>query len=72
ELRERVAEELDYGLEAAAQQAHAEEFAGDPDVFVPRVVHQGPEVLVSEWVEGVPLAEVIASGTPEERDRAGQ
>ncbi|EFL02522.1 ABC transporter ATP-binding protein [Streptomyces sp. SPB78] len=72
ELRERVAEELDYGLEAAAQQAHAEEFAGDPDVFVPRVVHQGPEVLVSEWVEGVPLAEVIASGTPEQRDRAGQ
>ncbi|MHC3427499.1 ABC1 kinase family protein [Streptomyces sp. DT18] len=72
ELRERVAEELDYGLEAAAQHAHAEEFAGDPDVFVPRVVHQGPEVLVSEWVEGVPLAEVIASGTPEQRDRAGQ
>ncbi|MEU6444333.1 AarF/ABC1/UbiB kinase family protein [Streptomyces sp. NPDC047046] len=72
ELRERVAEELDYGLEAAAQQAHAEEFAGDPDVFVPRVVHQGPEVLVTEWVEGVPLAEVIASGTPEQRDRAGQ
>ncbi|SCD88922.1 ABC1 family protein [Streptomyces sp. SolWspMP-sol7th] len=71
ELRERVAEELDYGLEAAAQQAHAEEFAGDPDVFVPGVVHQGPEVLVSEWVEGVPLAEVIASGTPEQRDRAG-
>jgi predicted unusual protein kinase regulating ubiquinone biosynthesis (AarF/ABC1/UbiB family) len=72
ELRERVAEELDYGLEAAAQQAHAEEFAGDPDVFVPPVVHQGPEVLVTEWVRGVPLADVIASGTREQRDRAGQ
>ncbi|MET8556653.1 AarF/ABC1/UbiB kinase family protein [Streptomyces sp. NPDC004959] len=72
ELRARVVEELDYGLEAASQQAHAEEFADDPDVFVPPVVHQGPEVLVTEWVEGVPLAEVIASGTPEQRDRAGQ
>ena len=30
--RDRVSEELDYGLEAQAQRAHAEEFAGDPDV----------------------------------------
>ncbi|NBM16065.1 AarF/ABC1/UbiB kinase family protein [Streptomyces sp. GC420] len=72
ELRDRVSEELDYGLEASAQQAHAEEFAGDPDVAVPRVVHQSEQVLVTEWMGGKPLAEVIASGSQDERDRAGQ
>ena len=35
ELRDRVAEELDYRLEAAAQQAFAAAYAGDPDVCVP-------------------------------------
>lgn len=72
ELRDRVSEELDYGLEAEAQQAHAEEFAGDPDVVVPAVVHQREQVLVTEWIDGIPLSEVIADGTQEQRDRAGQ
>ncbi|MET9546111.1 AarF/ABC1/UbiB kinase family protein [Streptomyces sp. NPDC006627] len=72
ELRDRVSEELDYGLEAQAQQAHASEFADDPDVVVPEVVHQGEQVLVTEWIDGTPLSEVIADGTQEQRDRAGQ
>ncbi|MEK9519272.1 AarF/ABC1/UbiB kinase family protein [Streptomyces venezuelae] len=72
EMRDRVSEELDYGLEAAAQQKHAEEFADDPDVRVPAVVHRGDQVLVTEWMDGIPLAEVIADGTQEQRDRAGQ
>jgi predicted unusual protein kinase regulating ubiquinone biosynthesis (AarF/ABC1/UbiB family) len=72
ELRARVTEELDYALEADAQQVHAREFAGDPDFVVPRVIAQGDQVLVTEWLDGIPLAEVIASGSSEERDRAGQ
>ncbi|OEV10618.1 ABC1 kinase family protein [Streptomyces nanshensis] len=72
ELRERVTEELDYDLEAEAQSLYAEELADDPDVVIPDVVHQCPQVLVTEWMEGVPLAEVISEGTEEERDRAGQ
>ncbi|MER7831459.1 AarF/ABC1/UbiB kinase family protein [Streptomyces sp. NPDC095602] len=72
EMRERVSEELDYGLEAQAQREHAAEFADDPDVVVPDVVHQSDQVLVTEWIDGVPLSEVISGGTPEERDRAGQ
>ncbi|MEU3754723.1 AarF/ABC1/UbiB kinase family protein [Streptomyces olivoreticuli] len=72
ELRDRVAEELDYELEAHAQAAHAREFASDRDVTVPEVVHQSDQVLVTEWMEGVPLSEVIADGTQEQRDRAGQ
>ncbi|QGZ50869.1 phosphotransferase [Streptomyces sp. QHH-9511] len=72
ELRDRVSEELDYGLEAQAQREHAEEFADDPDVVVPGVVHQSEQVLVTEWIDGIPLSEVIADGTEEQRDRAGQ
>ncbi|GGR68400.1 ABC transporter ATP-binding protein [Streptomyces aureoverticillatus] len=72
ELRDRVSEELDYALEAQAQRAHAEEFANDPDVVVPAVVHQSEQILVTEWMDGVPLSEVIAEGTQEQRDRAGQ
>ncbi|MFI1730864.1 ABC1 kinase family protein [Streptomyces acidicola] len=72
ELRDRVSEELDYGLEAQAQGAHAVEFADDPDVLVPAVVHQSEQVLVTEWIDGTPLSDVIADGTQEQRDRAGQ
>lgn len=72
ELRDRVSEELDYEQEAQSQREHAEEFADDPDVVVPGVVHQSDQVLVTEWIDGVPLADVIAHGTPEQRDRAGQ
>ncbi|MEV6571682.1 AarF/ABC1/UbiB kinase family protein [Streptomyces sp. NPDC051577] len=72
ELRDRVAEELDYELEAEAQRTHADAFDGDEDVVVPDVVHQGDEVLVTEWMDGTPLSEVIADGSQEERDRAGQ
>jgi predicted unusual protein kinase regulating ubiquinone biosynthesis (AarF/ABC1/UbiB family) len=72
ELRDRVSEELDYALEAGAQREHAAEFADDPDVVVPRVVHQCDQVLVTEWMDGIPLADVIADGTREQRDRAGQ
>ena len=71
ELRDRVAEELDYRLEAASQQAFAVAYAGDPDVCVPRVVSVSDHVLVSEWLDGIPLARIIAGGTAAERNRAG-
>jgi predicted unusual protein kinase regulating ubiquinone biosynthesis (AarF/ABC1/UbiB family) len=72
ELRNRVTEELDYALEAESQRIHAAEFAQDEDITIPRVVAQGDQVLVTEWMAGVPLSEVIAKGTREQRDRAGQ
>jgi predicted unusual protein kinase regulating ubiquinone biosynthesis (AarF/ABC1/UbiB family)/HSP20 family molecular chaperone IbpA len=71
ELRGRVAEELDYRLEAAAQQAFAAAYAGDPDVCVPRVVCVSDHALVSEWLDGIPLAAIIADGTTAQRNRAG-
>ena len=71
ELKARVVEELDYGMEADAQRTFAAAYADDPQIVVPRVVASAPKVIVSEWLEGTSLSKVIASGSREERDRAG-
>jgi predicted unusual protein kinase regulating ubiquinone biosynthesis (AarF/ABC1/UbiB family) len=71
ELRDRVADELDYHLEAAAQRAFAVAYAGDPDVYVPGVVTETDHVLVTEWMDGTPLSRIISDGSKAERDRAG-
>ena len=71
ELRDRVVEELDYRLEAAAQEAFAAAYADDPDVCVPRVVSVSDHILVTEWLDGTPLATIIADGTTAQRNRAG-
>ncbi len=71
ELRDRVTEELDYGLEASSQHAFAAAYAGDPDIYVPDVVTGTAHVLVSEWMDGTPLSRVISDGSKEQRDHAG-
>jgi predicted unusual protein kinase regulating ubiquinone biosynthesis (AarF/ABC1/UbiB family) len=71
ELRERITEELDYELEAAAQRAFAGAYAGDDEIVVPGVVASSPRVLVTEWLDGTGLSTVISSGTTAMRDRAG-
>ena len=71
ELKARVAEELDYSLEASSQETFAAAYDGDPDILVPHVVHAGDGVLVSEWVDGTPLSTIIRDGTTQQRDRAG-
>ena len=70
ELEKRVAEELDYRLEAESQTTFVEAYEGDEEIKVPRVVAGTERILVTEWMEGVPLSHTIADGTPEERDRA--
>ena len=71
ELKERMAEELDYTLERTSQEAFAAAYDGDPRIAVPKVVDGGDKVLVTTWMEGRPLSEIISSGTQEERDLAG-
>jgi predicted unusual protein kinase regulating ubiquinone biosynthesis (AarF/ABC1/UbiB family) len=73
ELQDRVAEELDYELEAEAQQGFADAFRDDPDFLVPEVVAHTDKVLVSEWVDSpASLARLIADGTREERNHYGE
>ncbi|MGK5554859.1 ABC1 kinase family protein [Actinomadura kijaniata] len=69
ELKERVVEELDYTIEAESQRrVRAAYPADDPDFYIPEVVAQAGNVLVTEWIDGVPLSKIIAEGDAETRD----
>jgi predicted unusual protein kinase regulating ubiquinone biosynthesis (AarF/ABC1/UbiB family) len=70
ELEKRVAEELDYRLEAESQSTFVEAYDGDEEIRIPAVVDGSERILVTEWMEGIPLSQIIATGTQEERDRA--
>ncbi|CAN5586335.1 AarF/ABC1/UbiB kinase family protein [soil metagenome] len=72
EMRQRLAEELDYHREARVQRAFADAFRDDPEVRVPEVVAVSSRVLVTSWLDGRPLTRVAASGSAAERDRAGE
>lgn len=71
ELKARVAEELDYLREANTGRAFAAAYEGDPEFLIPHVLAASPRVLVSEWIDGVALSEIIKDGSTEDRDRAG-
>ena len=71
ELKERVIEELDYLGESNYQRQFAVAYDGDPEFCVPHVLAAAPHVLITEWVDGRPMSDVIANGTRDERDRLG-
>ncbi len=71
ELRDRMVEELDYRDEANNQRVFAAAFRGHPDIVVPAIVASAPKVIVSEWINGVPMAQIIRSGSRLERDDIG-
>jgi len=73
ELQDRVAEELDYSLEAGAQAVFAAEFNGDDDIVIPEPLAHTERALVTTWLESdSSLAQIITTGTQEERDRYGE
>jgi len=73
EMQSRVAEELDYELEAEAQRQYAATFAGDESYVVPDVVHNTDKLLVTEWMDSNgSLAYLITDGTQEERNHYGE
>jgi predicted unusual protein kinase regulating ubiquinone biosynthesis (AarF/ABC1/UbiB family) len=71
ELIERTEMELDYRLEADNQRAFAKAYDGHPHFAVPHVVASAPKVVIQEWIDGTPMAEIIRNGTTEQRDLIG-
>lgn len=71
ELRQRVMSETDYHEEARVQQSFADEYRDDPDFLIPDTLSVSDRVLVTEWVDGTPLAAVAREGEQSERDRVG-
>jgi predicted unusual protein kinase regulating ubiquinone biosynthesis (AarF/ABC1/UbiB family) len=73
EIKERIAEELDYELEAQNQRSLSRIFAGHPFIVVPGVVSElsRERVLVSDYVTGVGFEE-LKGRSQAERDRLGE
>ena len=72
EIEECIDAELDYRAEADNQRVLAAAFAGHRDIFVPAVVASSPKVLVTEWMDGTALSDVISDGTSRQRNSAGE
>lgn len=71
ELIERTEMELDYRLEADNQRAFAKAYTNHPHFVIPHVVASAPKVVIQEWIDGIPMAEIIRNGTVEQRDLMG-
>jgi len=63
ELRDRMADELDYRLEAKLQTEFADRYDGHPFIRVPKIVAElsTQRVLTSEWVDGMRFDDFIAT-----------
>lgn len=74
ELRTRMADELDYRIEADNQTEFAERYRGHPFIRVPAVIPEcsATRVLTSEWVSGLTWAEFEATADRAARQRAGE
>ncbi|MDP2290249.1 MAG: AarF/ABC1/UbiB kinase family protein [Actinomycetota bacterium] len=73
EIKERLAEELDYRLEARNQQLFADFYRGHPFIHVPEVfpTFSGAHVITSELVDGCTWQEML-EWPQEHRDRVGE
>jgi predicted unusual protein kinase regulating ubiquinone biosynthesis (AarF/ABC1/UbiB family) len=71
EIRARLEDEVDYVLEADAQAAFCAAYRDDPDIAVPEVLVVEDRVLITTWLEGTPLSQVVDRGDQQSRDRAG-
>jgi predicted unusual protein kinase regulating ubiquinone biosynthesis (AarF/ABC1/UbiB family) len=74
ELRARMADELDYRLEAACQTEFADRYRGHPFIHVPEVVPErsAQRVLTTEWVEAMGWTEFEATAPDPLRQLAAE
>ena len=74
ELRQRMADELDYRLEAKLQQEFADRYRGHPFIHVPDIDHDlsTQRVLVSDWVDGMRFDDFLARADYATRQKAAE
>ena len=74
ELRARMADELDYRLEARLQEEFANRYDTHPFINVPHVVPErsAQRVLTSEWVEGMRWQEFLDWADQDQKNHAGE
>jgi len=64
ELKSRMEEELDYELEAANIELFRKLYADDPDIVIPRVIHERTtkRVITLSYIEGYKIRDILAPG----------
>ncbi|MEA3075260.1 MAG: hypothetical protein QOF60_168 [Actinomycetota bacterium] len=74
ELRARMADELDYRLEAKLQTEFADRYDGHPFIHVPKVVDElsTQRVLTSEWVDGMRFDDFATTADEDTRQKAAE
>lgn len=74
ELRARMADELDYQLEARCQADFAARYRGHPFIRVPEVIPElsSRRVITTEWVHGLTWAQFLDQASEEQRGRAAE
>jgi predicted unusual protein kinase regulating ubiquinone biosynthesis (AarF/ABC1/UbiB family) len=74
ELRARMADELDYSLEARHQAEFAERYEGHPFVRIPKVVPErsSRRVLTNEWVDGQRWDDFLATADRPTKERSAE
>ncbi len=74
ELRARMADELDYRLEASCQTEFVDRYRDHPFVRVPEVIaeYSSRRVLTSEWVDAMSWEEFLANSDENARQRAAE
>lgn len=72
EYIQRTEAELNYRQEADCQRAFSRAFRNDSTFFVPAVLASSPKVIVSEWVEGTSISELINTDSQDERNLAAE
>jgi predicted unusual protein kinase regulating ubiquinone biosynthesis (AarF/ABC1/UbiB family) len=71
ELIERTEMELDYRLEADNQRAFAKAYEHHRHFVVPHIVASAPKVVIQEWIDGIPMSQIIRDGSDRQRDLMG-
>ena len=72
ELISRTEMELDYRLEAGNQRAFAKAYEAATPTSWSRASWPAPRKVVDpEWIDGIPMSQIIRDGTVEQRDLMG-
>ncbi len=73
DLQERLISECDYPREAEMQKLFHRLYEDDEQIIIPRVIDElcGPQVLVTEFIEGMTYQDLLEQSTAEECSKAG-
>ena len=71
ELKRSIIEEVDYKIEENNQQIFYEKFLNDLEIIIPKPFFATEKIIISEFINGMKLSELINSDNNKLKDKAG-